>query len=49
MEYIRDIVRLQKTVDMLKAQAKYVDKPAEEPKPAEEAKTEAPAEANKAE
>lgn len=36
MEYINDIVKLQKTVDMLKAEAKYIDKPVEEPK-AEEA------------
>ena len=32
MEYITDIVKLQKTVDMLKSEAKYIDKPAEEPK-----------------
>lgn len=41
MEYIRDIVRLQKTVDMLKANAVYVDRPAEVPK-AEEPKAEEP-------
>ena len=42
MEYINDIVKLQKTVDMLKAEAKYIDKPVEEPKAeeAEETKTE---------
>lgn len=38
MEYITDIVKLQKTVDMLKSEAKYIDKPAEEPK-AEETET----------
>lgn len=32
MEYITDIVKLQKTVDMLKSEARYIDKPAEEPK-----------------
>lgn len=31
MTYIKDMVRLQKTVDMLKGEAKYIDKPAEAP------------------
>ncbi len=41
MEYISDIVKLQKTVDMLKKEAKYIDKPQEEPKTEETAEDKA--------
>ena len=43
MDYIRDMVRMQKTVDMLKTTAVYVDAPEKPAEPAEAAEAEAPA------